>query len=188
MRVVSGSAKGLKLLSLDSLVTRPTLDRVKEALFSILAPYIPGSSVLDLFSGSGALGIEALSRGAKEAVFVDNLPAALDIVKKNASRARVGQSSRFCLSDALNFLKSSPSSYDIIFLDPPYASGLYTPALRLIYENSLLNAGGTVVLEWDFTLSAPEIPPEFTIIKERRYGRVALTFVGAGDTTGDTNG
>ena len=184
MRVISGSARGLKLVSLDSLATRPTLDRVKEALFSILSPYISGASVLDLFAGSGALGIEALSRGAKEAVFVDSLPAALDIVKKNASSARVDGRSVFRLSDALKFLKNSRDRYDIVFLDPPYSSGLYKPSLELICENSLLERNGIVVLEWDSSAQAPDIPPYFAPIKERRYGRVALTLVSTGDTNG----
>ena len=177
MRVISGSARGLKLLSLNSLATRPTLDRVKEAMFSILTPYLASASVLDLFAGSGALGIEALSRGADKAVFVDNSNAAMDIIKKNASSARVSAKASFALSSAEDYLKKSSLKFDIVFLDPPYAAALYKPSLDLIASKALLNEGGVIVLEWDSALPRPDIPLDFSLLKERKYGRVMLTFL-----------
>lgn len=180
LRVISGSARGLKLMTLDGLDTRPTLDRVKEALFSMLTPYLPGAHVLDLFAGSGALGIEALSRGSDSAVFVDLLPEALNIVRKNASLAGVDGKSAFFRTDALSFLSKCSEAFDIVFLDPPYSSGLYTKALAALCDNSLLSEDGVVVMEWDSALSRPCIPDAFSVIKERRYGRVMLTLVSLG--------
>ena len=177
MRVISGSARGLKLLSLDGLDTRPTLDRVKEALFSMLIPYTGGACVLDLFAGSGALGIEALSRGSSSAVFVELNNQAMDIVKKNVSAARFSEKATFCQKNALDYLNQSDKVFDIIFLDPPYQGELYGKCLELIHKNSLISQDGVIVLEWDSTLSRPAIPPQFETIKERRYGRVMLTLL-----------
>ncbi|MBQ8002494.1 MAG: 16S rRNA (guanine(966)-N(2))-methyltransferase RsmD [Clostridia bacterium] len=179
MRVISGTARGLKLLSLDGLDTRPTLDRVKEALFSMLIPYIHDASVLDLFAGSGALGIEALSRGSSKAVFVDMLPSAMEIVKKNVSLARMEDCSSFSQRDALDYIKHCSDTFDIIFLDPPYKGDLYEKCLMGILENKLLNDDGIIILEWDSALSRPQIPPQFEVLKERRYGRVMITLLGA---------
>lgn len=177
MRVISGRARGLKLLSLDGLDTRPTLDRVKEALFSMLTPYISQAIVLDLFAGSGALGIEALSRGSDEAVFVDMLPSAMGIVKKNVSLARFTERSAFYQKNALDYLRQCNKTFDIIFLDPPYKGELYEKCLTAIYENALLNKDGIIVLEWDSALSRPPVPSQFEILKERRYGRVMVTLL-----------
>ena len=177
MRVISGSARGLKLLSLDGLDTRPTLDRVKEALFSMLTPYIYSSNVLDLFAGSGALGIEALSRGAERAVFVDALPAAMDIVKQNASKAAVSERSAFYTKTADEYLKKCDERFDIIFLDPPYRGEFYEKCLSSLYENGLLNSECIIVIEWDSELGRPPIPDYYEILKERRYGRVMITLL-----------
>lgn len=181
LRVISGSARGLKLMSLDGLDTRPTLDRVKEALFSMLAPFIPSARVLDLFAGSGALGIEALSRGCEEAVFVDSLPGAMDIVRKNVSLARVGDRASFFVTEAESYLKKASGQFGVIFLDPPYNSKLYEPSLSIIASRSLLKADGVISLEWDSALSPPPVPPQFSVIKERRYGRVMLTLLSLND-------
>lgn len=177
MRVISGSARGLKLLSSEGLDTRPTLDRVKEALFSMLTPYINQAVVLDLFAGSGALGIEALSRGSKEAVFVDMLPSAMEIVKKNVSLARVTERSSFYQKNALDYLRQSDKVFDLIFIDPPYKGELYEKCLNAIYENKLINQDSIIVLEWDSELNRPAVPAQFEVLKERRYGRVMITLL-----------
>ncbi len=177
MRVISGSARGLKLSSLDGSDTRPTLDRVKEALFSMLTPYLGFSKVLDLFAGSGALGIEALSRGAESAVFVDSLPSAMEIVRENVKKARFDDVSVFCQKDAITYLENARDRFDIIFLDPPYEGSLYTPSLDLILKNNLLNTDGVITMEWDSSCNSPSIPSGFTVIKERRYGRVMLSLL-----------
>lgn len=179
MRVISGSARGLKLLSLEGMDTRPTLDRVKEALFSMLTGYIGQATVLDLFAGSGALGIEALSRGSNEAVFVDMLPSAMDIVKKNVALARFTDRASFYRQNALDYLRHCDKVFDIIFLDPPYKGELYEECLEAIYKNSIIDKDGIIVLEWDSALSRPPVPPQFEILKERRYGRVMITLLSA---------
>lgn len=177
MRVISGSARGLKLASLEGLDTRPTLDRVKEALFSMLTGSISSAIVLDLFAGSGALGIECLSRGAKEAVFVDSLPAAIDIVKTNVSSARVLDKAEFHQKNALDYLKNSDKVFDLIFLDPPYRSELYESCLNSIIEHSLVNKDSIIAMEWDSEMPRPSVPPQYEILKERRYGRVMITLL-----------
>ena len=187
MRVISGSARGLKLLSLEGLDTRPTLDRVKEALFSMLTPYINSSNVLDLFAGSGALGIEALSRGANKAVFVDSLPSAMAIVKENVKKARLENSALFFQKDACDFLKHCDLKFDIVFLDPPYSGNFYESCLKGLCENNLLNTEGVVAMEWESELSRPAIPPCYEVVKERRYGRVMITLLTLSEK-GATNG
>ena len=177
MRVISGSARGLKLVSLDGDNTRPTLDRVKEALFSMLIPYLNDAKVLDLFAGSGALGIEALSRGASEAVFVDALPQAMDIVKENVTKAKFTQASRFHLTKASDYLDKSDSVFDIVFLDPPYNGNFYEECLVKLYENRLIDSESIIVAEWDSALGRPTIPSFYEILKERKYGRVMVTLL-----------
>lgn len=181
MRVISGSARGLKLLSLEGDNTRPTLDRVKEALFSMLTAYIPYANVLDLFAGSGALGIEALSRGADRCVFVDALPQAMDIVKANAAKARVAEKSAFHTVNALSYLNSCEDKFDIVFLDPPYHGNLYEDCLTKLYENSLIKKDSVLVMEWDSETEKPHVPPFYEVIRERKYGRVMLTLLGCID-------
>lgn len=177
MRVISGSARGLKLSSLEGLDTRPTLDRVKEALFSMLTPYINSAVVLDLFAGSGALGIEALSRGSREAVFVEMSADAMDVVKKNVASANLTDRASFYQKNALDYLKQSDKVFDIIFMDPPYRGELYRDCLESVCENGLVNADSIIVLEWDSELDRPPIPDKYEVLKERRYGRVMVTLI-----------
>ncbi len=177
VRVISGSARGMKLVSPSGLDTRPTLDRVKEPLFSMLMPYIRGAKVLDLFAGSGALGIEALSRGAESAVFVDNSKEAQSCVKQNLEKARLLGAGRFVLGDSLRYLRESEGGFSLIFLDPPYNGGLYEKALGLIYERKLLTEGGRIAVEWDSGVGEPEFPPCYVRERDRRYGRVCLTIL-----------
>lgn len=177
MRVISGTARGLKLKSLDGLDTRPTLDRVKEALFSMLTPYIYDACVLDLFAGSGALGIEALSRGSKSVSFVDSSPLAMDVVRENVEKANLSSKASFHTKKSEDYLKSSSEKFDLVFLDPPYNGNLYYASLSLLSNNGLLFEDGVVCLEWDSELSRPDIPPCYEILKERRYGRVMVTLL-----------
>lgn len=177
MRVIAGSARGLKLSSLDGLDTRPTLDRVKEALFSMLTPYLYDAHVLDLFAGSGALGIEALSRGAESAVFVDSLPSAMEIIKANVSRASFSERSSFYLKKAAEYIAICDKSFDIVFLDPPYSGNLYEECLIKLYEAKCLSPECVIVLEWDSELSRPPVPSCYEVLKEKRYGRVMVTLL-----------
>ncbi len=172
MRVISGTARGLKLESLEGLETRPTLDRVKEAVFSMLFDKILGSCVLDLFAGSGALGIECLSRGADRCVFVDINTKAADIIKKNLSKARLISKAEVKVCDYKSYLVTCGESFDLIFLDPPYKMGELGEILTLIKDNNILNKDGIIIVESDVNI-VPEIPC-FKIVKNKSYGRVSI--------------
>lgn len=180
MRIISGTRRGLKLVSLEGDDTRPTLDRVKEALFSMLIPYLGSARVLDLFAGSGALGIESLSRGASSAVFVDSHSQAMSIVKENVSRAKFEDRASFYQMSASDFLKKADGVFDIVFLDPPYKGNLYEDSLKKLYENKLINEDSVVILEWDSALERPIIPQYYSVLKERKYGRVMITLLTTG--------
>lgn len=182
MRVISGTARGKKLLSQEGLNTRPTLDRVKEALFNIIQFDIVGSKVLDLFSGSGALGIEALSRGAKYAVFCDNNKEAQIIIEKNIENTKQKEKSRIYKSDyleTLDKLNKNKDKFDIIFLDPPYKKDFALIALQKIVEYDLLTKEGIIVLETNDANKKKEIENinKIKIFDERKYGKVILIFI-----------
>lgn len=180
MRVITGSARGKKLKTLEGLDVRPTSDKVKEAVFSIIQFEIPGARVLDLFAGSGQLGIEALSRGAKSCVFVDKSRASVNCVKENIDACGFGNVSRVVNSDALDFL-CAPGEYDILLLDPPYHQGLLLDALLKI--KGKVASGGTVVCEHEAGL---EMPKEVSGLKKKKeycYGKTAAltTYIMEGD-------
>lgn len=175
MRIISGSSRGLKLVSPEGTDTRPTLDRVKEAVFSMLLPYIYDSVVLDLFAGSGAMGIEALSRGAKMAVFVDCSEDAAKCIKTNVNNARMGDKASVILSDSCDYLRDTKEKFDIVFIDPPYTADLYNRSLELIAEHNILNQDAIIVVEWDYESGFDSLCPAFEIIKEKKYGRVGIS-------------
>ncbi len=151
MRIITGSARGTKLETLDGDATRPTGERVKEAVFSMIQFDVEGRTVLDLFAGSGQLGLEALSRGAARATLIDVSRDAVDIVMGNAKKTHLFDRCRISCADALGFLRSAAGkeTYDIIFLDPPYASTLVPESLRAIAAGGISPAGGTVICETD---------------------------------------
>lgn len=175
MRVVSGKVRGLKLDCPQGIETRPTLDRVKEAVFSMLLPYIVDSSVLDLYAGSGALGIEALSRGADSAVFIDDNEAACNCIKSNLSKSKFDIQSTVIKTSAENFLKSTDKKFDIIFLDPPYSKNMYSKALKLIRDYNVLSANGIILAEWDYEIGFTKDLSDFVVVKEKKYGRVGVS-------------
>ena len=174
MRIITGKRRGLRLDAPAGEATRPTADRVKEALFSMLSSKVDGADVLDLFAGSGALGLECLSRGARACDFVENSPEAAAVVRRNMEKARFRDEGTLHPKDFRQFLMSTGKSYDLIFLDPPYRSGYYGEALRLICERKLLRPDGWIVLEWDG--QKPETEP-FDEVKERQYGRVHISIL-----------
>ena len=149
MRVIAGTARSLPLKCIDGLDTRPTTDRIKETLFNMLQPEIPGCHFLDLFSGSGAIGIEALSRGAKEAVFVENQRKAWSCIKENLSFTRLSDRSRVLLADAVQALYQleGEPAFDIIFMDPPYDRGFEKQVLEVLEHSRLVDAHTTIILE-----------------------------------------
>ena len=174
MRVISGKVRGLKLISPPGEDTRPTLDRVKEAVFSMILPFIMDAKVLDLFSGSGALGIESISRGALNAVFVDNSNSAIKCIHSNVKSANFNDVSTIIQKDFAAFLKENKNAYDIIFLDPPYLKNMYAQTLEKILENNTLSQNGIIVLEYDHTAVSISVPDGLSIIKEKKYGRVGV--------------
>ena len=174
MRVITGSARGVRLQTPDGLNTRPTSDRVKEGLFSVIQFEIEGRRVLDLFAGTGQLGIEALSRGAVGAVFVDQSPAAVKLIKENIRRAGMGGMSRVFQSDYESFLKNCRETFDIIFLDPPYAEKFLENALKIISEIDILRDGGIIICEKTVEKPLEKEHPGLVFRKEYRYGKTSL--------------
>ena len=164
MRVITGIARGRKLVTLEGEeVVRPTTDRVKEAMFSIIQFDIPGKSVLDLFAGSGQLGIEALSRGAEKAVFVDKSAEAFSVVDKATVKN----------SDSFGFLRSTTEKFDIILIDPPYSRQMAETALSLV--DGVLKDGGIVMCETDYREDLPEEVGDIKKFKEYKYSKTKLT-------------
>ena len=150
MRVLSGKSRGCKLKAPEGLSTRPTTDRIKESLFNILAPDIYDCRFLDIFSGSGAIAIEALSRGAKEAVLIDSSDKAMAVIRENLIHTKLSDNAETMKSDvfsALNTLGSKGRRFDIIFMDPPYAAGLYEKTLETIVRYNILADDGYIVAE-----------------------------------------
>ena len=167
MRVISGKYKGKNLIGFDIDGTRPTMDRVKESLFGIIQNYIKDSIVLDLFAGSGSLGIEALSNGAKECYFFDNNIELINIIKKNTMDILGTHIMKSDYKNSLDLLKNSNIKFDIIFLDPPYKLNLINDCLDKIYNYNLLNEDGIIVCEYE---TENIITNDFELIKEKKYG------------------
>ena len=176
MRVISGICGGLPLKALPGLDTRPTTDKVKGAIFSILHGRTAGARVLDLFSGSGAMAIEALSRGAESAVLVDFSAKAVEIINKNLGFTRL-DGKVICLP-AEKFLSACTEKFDLIFMDPPYFSSHIPECLKIISERKLLSDGGIIVAESDASEELCENPGGFSLLDRRSYGRVCVSFYG----------
>ena len=191
MRVISGSFKGKRLTAPKGLTIRPTPDKVKGAIFNILGERIIESSLLDLFAGTGAIGIEALSRGAKEVVFVDNNIKAINLIKKNMENCRIqiaecrfdkseirNPKSEIIRGDALEFIKKTDRQFDFIFLDPPYKSDLGEKALLEISRFNILKEDGEIIWEHYYKTEYRRQNTEDRIKLKRtiRYGDTALSF------------
>ncbi len=173
MRIITGKAKGIKLLTLDGLDTRPTSERSKEAIFSMLQFDIGGRVVLDLFAGSGQMGLEAVSRGASRAYLVDRGRGAFDIIKKNIEKSRLSDGCTALCEDSLSFLKkqSGAEKFDIVFLDPPYATNLINEALDLLFDKNLVKETSYIVCESDrFDVFSEENSNRFEVIKTMKHG------------------
>lgn len=172
MRVITGSARGRKLIEPKDDSIRPTTDMVKEAVFSIVQFDVPGRRVLDLFAGTGQLGIEALSRGARECVFVDNSPQALSLVRKNLEIC--GLPGQVIRADALEYL-SHCGKFDLVFVDPPYHKGMYDKILKSFFAFDILNDGGIIIVESMRGESMPEAETPYHKRKTYSYGKISLT-------------
>lgn len=179
MRIISGQARGTILYTLEGDSTRPTLDRVKESLFNIIQSKIKESIVLDLFAGSGALGIETLSRGAKKLVLCDKSKQAINIIKKNLEKTRLSKNAIIINDDYKNAIKKMEDKFDIIFIDPPYMEDITVKSVKDIIENNLLNEEGLIILETDDEQREIQQLQKINVNVQdlRRYGRVKLIFL-----------
>lgn len=173
MRVITGSARGRKLNTLPGLDVRPTTDQVKEAIFSTIQFEVEGALFLDLFAGSGQMGIEALSRGARFCVFVDSSRQAQEVVRQNLAATGLAQNARLAPMESLSFLSTAAERFDIAFLDPPYNQGLLPKALPLLAPK--MNPGGVILCEHQKGEELPETAGEFKIYRTYRYGKVMVT-------------
>lgn len=173
MRVITGSARGMTLKTLEGRDVRPTTDKVKEAVFSIIQFEIEGRRVLDLFAGSGQLGIEALSRGAQSVVFVDADKNAIKVVKENLAKTRLDSQASVFQTDSAAFLTMTDRVFDIAFLDPPYGTGLLQRALDKVGDR--MAQGGLVICEHPFGETLADEPNGLTKQKEYKYGKTAVT-------------
>lgn len=179
LRVISGKARGLKLDSPKNQDVRPTTDRVKESLFNIINPYIRESNILDLFAGTGSLGIECLSRGAKNCVFVDKSKDSINIIKSNVKKARVENESTILnvdFKDAVKRLSSQNQKFDVIFMDPPYYENMFIECLKIIDELNLLYEDGIIVVEHDTKDLFDESIGNLVKSRDKKYGNTTLTF------------
>jgi len=174
MRVIAGVARGLPLVAPRDRGTRPITDRVKETLFGILGERVPGARVLDLYAGSGAIGIEALSRGATHATFVERAPSALAAIRTNLERTRLGAAARIEPRDVGAFLRDAPDGpWELVFLDPPYELHAIVAPLRAVVPH--LAAGATIVVKHFWRTEPPEVAG-LEAVRQRRFGETMLTF------------
>lgn len=176
MRVITGVARGRKLKTLEGLDVRPTTDMVKEAVFSIIQFDIPGCVFLDLFAGCGQMGIEALSRGAAFAVFVDESKKAQEVVKDNLKTVNLQKNSRVAAMEAKNFLATTKDSFDIAFLDPPYNKGILDEVLPTLTDK--MSENGKIICEYQKGEEVPEQVNDFYRLKDYRYGKIMVSVYG----------
>lgn len=180
MRIISGKARGTKLYTLEGDNTRPTLDRVKESIFNIIQNEIEGVKVLDLFAGSGAIGLEFLSRGAEKAVLCDKSKEAANIIKKNIEKTHMEDRASLINADFENCLdKLRNEQFDIIYIDPPYATDYIVKSLKKIKEQNIAKEESLIIIETD---DEPRIVKEIEnidvkIVDKRKYGRATIIFV-----------
>lgn len=178
MRIIAGDFKGRRLFTPKDSRIRPTTDKVKESIFNLIAPYLEDAVVIDLFSGTGNLGLEALSRGASRCYFGDKSRESLDLTRQNIAHCRAQDRSVPILGDYDHVLRRVRERADLIFLDPPYKEGLMEDCLELISELSLLSPDGVIVAEHGAKDPLPDELSGFIKIKEKTYGTIAVSIYG----------
>jgi len=180
LRIIGGDLKGKRLKSIHGKLIRPTADRIREAIFNILSNSIAKALVLDLFAGTGALGIEALSRGAERAFFVDNQHASLSVLKQNVLSCGLSEKAivvKWNIRQNLNCIKSIGQKFDLIFLDPPYNEGLITPSLFNLDQSDALKNNARIVVEHSVFESLPTDLCAFQLADQRKYGKTLVSFL-----------
>ena len=174
VRVISGCARGRRIIAPKGTKIRPTSDRVKEAIFNTIASLVMQSDFLDLFAGSGSIGIEALSRGANSCTFVDNSPQAIKCIKNNLSNVGFEDRSVVILGDSTKIITKFTKTYDIIFLDPPYGCDLVVPIMKNL--KLLLKEEGIIVVETENKIELPSQCDDFRILKTSKYGDTQIGY------------
>lgn len=178
MRVISGTCKGRSLKTVPGLTTRPTTDKVKESIFNIIGPFFTGGQGLDLYAGSGGLGIEAISRGIERMVFVDQNPKAIEIVKLNLQTCRFDEKAEVYRNDAKRALKALVKRdiiFKLIFLDPPYSKQRIEEEITFIAKNELLSPEGVIVAEHDASVYLEQKIEQLTCVRRERYGDTGIS-------------
>lgn len=180
LRIIGGELRGKKLYTIPGTLIRPTADRLRESIFNILSNLVKEAVVLDLFAGTGALGIEALSRGAESAVFIDNSKAALSVVERNIQSCAVDNRSqiiRWNIVKNLNCIRSIGSKFDLVFMDPPYNKGLIKPTLINLHDSGSLGNEACLVVEHNYIEPIPEACERFELADQRKYGKKLISFM-----------
>lgn len=179
MRIIAGKARGKKLIPPATMETRPTLDRVKEAMFSIIQGYIPDAVAIDVFAGTGSLGLEAASRGAKEVYLIDKSNTTFPLLKQNVKSLKFED---FCVPlnmdsyDALKMLSNKGITFDIIFIDPPYCKEMIPEAIKIVKENNMLKENGIIVTKIDSIEEIYEGYKDIKLLQSRKYGNTKVCF------------
>jgi len=180
MKIISGSLKGKKLYSIPGISTRPTAARVRESIFNICSPIIQNTVVLDLFAGTGAFGIEAMSRGADTAVFIDVSIQAINTIKKNISACKLQSKTRLIkwnILKNLNCLETIQKKINLVFMDPPYNTKAIIPTLNNLQQSGVLNKSATIIIEHAVSESELEIPRPFELSDQRKYRKTLVSFL-----------
>jgi 16S rRNA (guanine966-N2)-methyltransferase len=180
LRIIGGTLKGKKLYSVRDMSIRPTADKLRESIFNILSQRVLNAVVVDLFAGTGALGIEALSRGAESALFIDNAKRALSVLRKNIDSCMLNQKAniiKWNIRQNLNCIKSKKQHFDLIFLDPPYDQDLITPTLFNLDKSQSLKNGACIVVEHSLFETIPMDLFAFDLLDQRKYGKTLVSFL-----------
>ena len=180
MRIIGGQLRGKRLSPVRGSAVRPTSDRLREAVFNILSDRIEGATVLDLYAGTGALGIEALSRGAHRAVFVDRSRDAVALISRNIQLCRLQNRStviRWDINRNLNCLSSQDQMFDLVFLDPPYDRGLALPTLRTLLRQQVLATGAQLIIEHSPSEEIAPVPDGLSVQDNRKYGKTLVSIL-----------
>ena len=173
MRVITGTARGVRLEPPEGTDTRPTSELVKEAVMSMVQFEMEGSIFLDMFAGCGQMGIEALSRGARRCIFIDNARKSCELVRRNLTRAKLSDRAQVVMADSLSWLRTAAGPVDIAYVDPPYGQGIAKGALSALAE--IMSESGVILVETDYRDELPREAGEFSLAKEYRYGKIKIS-------------